>query len=166
MLSFQTPTPKPSARNSMPTVLHWTWSWLGSVLDLKVHECTESSLPFEEFRELDYPFPYHDIASGNLKLNLNIEIGTDVVSAELWAWDHIWDRTSHITRMVIDKKKRDFFSVRVRVVTIVFESFLWKVRKDTRIVGSSRIWLRAHDCIQIIFCGKIGRAHVWTPVTP
>ena len=39
--------------------------------DLPVHECTEPSLPFEEFRESDYPFAYHDVG--------NIESGVDVI---------------------------------------------------------------------------------------
>ena len=41
------------------------------LLDLKVHDYTEPSLPFEEFRESDYPFAYHDIG--------NMESHTDVV---------------------------------------------------------------------------------------
>ena len=39
--------------------------------DLPVHEFTEPSLPFEEFRESDYPFAYHDVG--------NIESGMDVI---------------------------------------------------------------------------------------
>jgi hypothetical protein len=39
--------------------------------DSPIHECTEPSLPFEEFRESDYPFAYHDIG--------NIESGMDVI---------------------------------------------------------------------------------------
>ena len=40
------------------------------LLDLPVHEYTEPSLPFEEFRESDYPFAYHDI--GNIKSNVDV----------------------------------------------------------------------------------------------
>ena len=39
--------------------------------DSPVHEFTEPSLPFEEFRESDYPFAYHDVG--------NIECGEDVI---------------------------------------------------------------------------------------
>ena len=40
-------------------------------IDDSILECTEPSLPFEEFRESDYPFAYHDVG--------NIESGVDVI---------------------------------------------------------------------------------------
>ena len=40
------------------------------LLDLPVHLCTVPSLPFEEFREADYPFAYHDI--GNIKSEVDV----------------------------------------------------------------------------------------------
>ena len=49
------------------------------LLDLPVHQYTEPSLPFEEFREADYSFAYHDI--GNNKTHV------DMVPSESRAYD-------------------------------------------------------------------------------
>ena len=51
------------------------------LLDLKVHKCTEPSLPFEEFRESDYPFAYHDIG--------NMESHTDVLPLRAYDNDSV-----------------------------------------------------------------------------